>query len=286
MTRVAVTGGTGKLGRAAIRELIQHGYEVVNLDVSRPVSRDCRFMQVDFNDYGQTFESLTFRDVGWDGVDALVHLAAIPGPYLAPDAHLFRNNTTSTFNVFHAARAAGIRNIVWASSETILGVPFETPPTYVPLDEESPAVPNSAYALGKLLEEQMALQMCRWDCDLKMLGLRFSYVKELDEYWQFPSLHEDPKLQDWNLWSYVDARDAAQAVRLALEVELKGAHSFIIASPDTVMSRSTADLMNEHFPAVPVRGELGEHGSLLSIEKAKGILGYLPSHTWRDEKLD
>ncbi|TFE36789.1 SDR family oxidoreductase [Paraburkholderia dipogonis] len=51
MTRIGVTGGTGKLGRATIRELIQHGYNVVSLEMSRPVSGECRFMQVDFNDY-------------------------------------------------------------------------------------------------------------------------------------------------------------------------------------------------------------------------------------------
>lgn len=286
MPRVAVTGGSGKLGRAAISDLLAHGWTVVNLDRVPPAvplpEEVCRYTRIDFTDYGQTVEALTSIDGGYTGVDALVHLAAIPGPSLSANAATFANNLTSTYHVFSAARMAGIRNVVWASSETLLGIPFEVSPPYLPVDEEYPARPETAYSLAKYLEEQMAGQFCRWDPELKMIGLRFSNVMEPGDYARFPAFDADPLLRSWNLWAYIDARDGAQAMRLALEHEYTGPDVFIIASPDTVMSRPTAELATTVFPDVEVRGELGTHQTLLSIGKARRVLGYEPKHSWRD----
>jgi len=134
--RIVVTGGSGKLGRAAVNELLAHGHEVWNADIAP--SREAtaaRFTRVDLTDFGQVYELFRGIDEGWESIDGLVHLAAIPGPAQAPNAALFDNNITSSFHVFSAARHAGIRNIVWASSETLLGLPFDTPPPYAPLDE-------------------------------------------------------------------------------------------------------------------------------------------------------
>ncbi|HCU50540.1 MAG TPA: UDP-glucose 4-epimerase, partial [Micromonosporaceae bacterium] len=211
VTRVAVTGGSGKLGRAVVQELFDHGYEVVNLDIAGPPANT--FTRVDLTDYGQTLEALTAIDSRYRGIDAVVHLAAIPGPGAAPNAITFQRNVTSSYNVFAAAKAAGIRNVVWASSETLLGLPLDIPPDYIPLDEEHPPRPESSYALGKLMDETMAAQFCRWDPSLKMIGLRFSNVMEIADYANFPSFDEDPSLRKWNLWGYIDARDGAQAVR-------------------------------------------------------------------------
>jgi nucleoside-diphosphate-sugar epimerase len=288
LSRVAVTGGSGKLGRAAIAELLAHGWTVVNLDRVPPAvpmpEEVCRFTRIDFTDYGQTVEALTSIDGGYEGVDAIVHLAAIPGPSLAANAATFANNLTSTYNVFAAARHAGIQNIVWASSETLLGIPFQIPPPYLPVDEEYRARPETAYSLAKHLEEQMAAQFCRWDPELKMIGLRFSNVMEPADYARFPAFDADPSLRSWNLWAYIDARDGAQAIRLALDHPAKGLDIFVIASLDTVMSRPTAELAAGIFPGVPVTHELGKHETLLSIQKARRVLGYEPKHTWRGEQ--
>jgi nucleoside-diphosphate-sugar epimerase len=287
MSRVVVTGGSGKLGQAAIAELLAHGWTVVNLDRVPPAvpmaEEVCRFTRIDFTDYGQTVEALTSIDGGYSGVDAIVHLAAVPGPSLAANAATFANNLTSTYNVFSAARHAGIRNVVWASSETLLGIPFETPPPYLPVDEKYPARPESAYSLAKHLEEQMAAQFCRWDPELKMIGLRFSNVMAPTDYARFPDFDADPLLRSWNLWAYIDARDGAQAIRLALDHKATGMDVFVIASPDTVMSRPTADLAAEVYPGVPFTRELGPHEALLSSEKARRVLGYKPDYTWRSE---
>src|SRR3712207_6412906 len=116
-----------------------------------------------------------------------------------------------------SARRLGVRSVVWASSETVLGLPFAEPPPYLPVDEEYAPRPNSTYSLVKTLEEEMARQFCRWEPELTMVGLRFSNVMDPADYAQFPTFAADPRLRSWNLWGYIDGRDGAQAVRLALE---------------------------------------------------------------------
>jgi len=283
MPRVVVTGGSGKLGRACVADLVAHGWDVVNVDRTPAHEPLCPFIKVDLTDFGQVVEALSVVDDRYKSVDAVVHLAAIPAPGLLTNAATFANNITSTYNVFAAARHAGIRNIVWASSETVLGLPFDTPPPYIPVDEEYPARPESTYSLVKHLEEQMARQLCRWDKDLKMIGLRFSNVLDPTDYVAFPGYDADPTLRKWNLWAYIDSRDGAQAIRKALQYDGKGCDVFVIASPDTVMSRPNSELIRQIFPDVELRHEIGEHETLLSIDKARRMLGFDPQFSWRTE---
>jgi nucleoside-diphosphate-sugar epimerase len=283
MARVAVTGGSGKLGRAVVADLLEHGWEVHNLDLVPSPDDACPHTRVDLTDYGQVVEALTGIDDRYRGLDAVVHLAAIPAPGLTANAATFANNVPSTYNVFAAARLAGIKNVVWSSSETVLGLPFETPPPYVPVDEEYPGRPESTYSLGKLLDEQMAAQFCRWDPTLKIIGLRFSNVMAPADYERFPSFDADARSRNWNLWSYIDARDGAQAVRLALGHDRPGFDVFIIANADTVMSRPNDELLAEVYPDVPHKRAFGPHETLLSIDKARRVLGFEPTHSWRQE---
>ncbi|MBG6105347.1 nucleoside-diphosphate-sugar epimerase [Micromonospora vinacea] len=284
--RVVVTGATGKLGRAVVSHLRSVGVDVLAVD--RVGGRDPRdvdgeFLLVDLTDYGQVVEAFTGgADEHAGGVDAIVHLAAVPAPGLMSNATTFANNSAATYNVFAAARAAGIKRVVWASSETVLGLPFDTPPPYAPVDEEYAPRPESTYSLNKALEEEMARHFCRWDPELVMVGLRFSNVMDVEDYAPFPSFDADPRLRRWNLWGYIDARDGAQAVERALAYDQPGADVFVIANADTVMTRSSASLMAEVYPGVEIRKELGEHETLLSIDKARRVLGYEPQHSWRD----
>ncbi len=281
MTRVVVTGGSGKAGRACIADLLAHGYTVANVDRTPPAESRCPFVSVDLADFGQTIEALSAIDDRIHGVDAVVHLAAIPAPGLYPNAVTFKNNMLSTYNIFEAARRLDIKQVVWASSETVLGLPFETPPPYAPLDEEYPGRPESAYSLSKLLGEEMAKQFCRWDAALKIIGLRFSNIMEPADYTRFADFQDDPRLRKWNLWGYIDARDAAQAIRKALEAPITGAEVFIIANADTVMRRPNAELLAELFPGVPLTAGVGPNETLLSIAKARRVLGYEPQYSWR-----
>ena len=281
--RIAVTGGSGKLGRHVVARLSANGQDVLNLD--REGTRGPGFLRVDLSDYGQVIDALAgVRDgAAPEGVEAIVHLAAIPAPGIASDVETFRNNITTTFNVFHAAIGVGIRNIVYASSETVLGLPFDTPPPYVPVDEEYPARPESVYSLVKHLEEQMGEQLCRWHPDLKIVGLRFSNVMDESDYAEFP-FDDDARTRKWNLWAYIDGRDGAQAVEKALALEVTGFDRFVIASPDSVMTRANAELLDEVYPDVPRRDEIGDHTTLLSIDKARRVLGYEPEFSWRQAK--
>jgi nucleoside-diphosphate-sugar epimerase len=278
---IIVTGGSGKAGRACIRELKEHGHEVTSVDQMRPAGSDVRFSLVNLTDFGQTMAALSAIDERVAEVSGVVHLAAIPAPGLAPNHVTFETNMLSTYNVFEAARQLAIKNIVWASSETVLGLPFATPPPYVPVDEEYAGRPESAYSLSKLLGEEMAKQFCRWDPELKIFGLRFSNIMEPEDYAAFADFQDDGKKRRWNLWGYIDARDAAQAVRLALESKLKGAEVFIIANAETVMAASNEELLRQEFPEVPHKRAFAANETLLSIEKARRVLGYAPQFGWR-----
>ncbi|MDA9433668.1 NAD-dependent epimerase/dehydratase family protein [Bradyrhizobium sp. CCBAU 51627] len=280
MTLVIVTGGSGKLGRACVKDLLDHGYNVVNADVAPPAVDLCPFVQVNLTGLDRTIELLSGME--WyhnRGVDAVVHLAAVPMPGVVAISEVFGINTASTYNVFEASRRLGIRNVVWASSETLLGLPYKDPPPYLPVDEDYPARPETAYSLSKAVGEEIARQFCRWDPLLKIACLRFSNVMDPAEYAQFPSF--DPEDRKFNLFGYIDARDGAQAIRLSLEADIKGAEVFVIANSDTVSPTSSAELAQKYFPGVPFKRKISGHETLLSIDKARRVLGYSPKHSWR-----
>jgi nucleoside-diphosphate-sugar epimerase len=282
--RVAVTGGSGKLGRHVVRRLTNDGHQVLNLD--RAGERNPGLVVVDLRSYGQVLDVLLGLDDRHGGFDAVVHLGAVPAPGIIPDAATFENNMLATYNVFQAARRAGIKKVVYASSETVLGLPFDVDPPYIPVDEEYPARPESTYSLVKHLEEQMAVELTRWDPELSISGLRFSNVMDPEDYDRFPAFDADATLRKWNLWSYIDGRDGAQAVVRALENAGPGFEAYIIANADTVMSRSSAELAAEVFPDVKVTKDLGEHETMLSIDKARRLLGFEPEYSWRNHQVD
>ena len=280
--RIALTGSSGKLGTAVARELRANGYEVIGLDLTG--ARGPQFVEVDLTDYGQVIDALGSVGDRHDGVDAVVHLGAIPAPGIRSDVATFHNNMTATFNVFWAAVRLGIRRIVYASSETVLGLPFDVPPPYIPVDEEYAPRPESVYSLVKTLEEQLAVELVRWHPDLSITALRFSNVMNPEDYTAFASYDADATLRKWNLWGYIDGRDGAQAVQRALEVAPPGFDQFIIAAADTVMSRPNAELVAEVFPNTPIARDFDDHETLLSIDKARRLLGFEPRHSWRDEQ--
>jgi nucleoside-diphosphate-sugar epimerase len=282
--RIAVTGGSGKAGRGVVADLLDYGYEVLNLDLQpSPASSGpdsaAALLLTDLTDYGQTLEALSPGDWG-PAIDAIVHLAAIPSSVHAPPERVFRTNMASTYAVFSAAARLDIRRVVWASSETTLGLPFDRAPDYAPVDEAH-VYPESSYALSKVLGEEMARQFSRW-FGLTIIGLRLSNVLVRSDYERFPTYWDDAQLRKWNLWGYVDESHVNQSVRLALEADLSGADSFIIAAADTVMKTPSRDLMSEHFPGVPLAESLQGFDTLLSIDKARAVLGYAPRFSWRD----
>jgi nucleoside-diphosphate-sugar epimerase len=291
MTRIVVTGGSGKAGRAVVHDLVEHGHTVVNVDVVPSSMPDAPFLRADLTDLGETIEALR-------GADVVVHLAAIPAPRIRTVERTFEINILSTYNVFSAAALLGLERVVWASSETVLGLPFgrrearnlldpaaepghQPEPDYAPIDEEHPLRPHSSYSLTKVMGEEMARQFARWT-HIPFVGLRFSAIREPAEYAAFPDAWSDPLRSAWNMWGYVDARDVAQACRLSLTADVTGAEAFIIAAGDTVMDRPNGELMAAAYPSVPLRPGTGDFDTLLSIDKARRLLGYDPAHSWRD----
>jgi nucleoside-diphosphate-sugar epimerase len=253
-----------------VADLTAHGNEVVNLDVAAPRPA----LKIDLTDYGQTVEAL-------HGVEAVAHLANIPAPGLFTPAHTFTANTAMNSNVFLAAAQLRLGRVVWASSETTLGLPFDTPPRYAPVDEDHFPVPTSTYALSKVVGETLAEHVSAWS-GIPFVGLRLSNVHTPEEYDRVPGYWHDPLARKWNLWGYVDVRDAAAAFRLALQAELSGAAGYVIAAADTIMRTPSAELLAEVFPGVSLTREIGEHETLLAVGRARDAFGYVPQHSWRD----
>jgi nucleoside-diphosphate-sugar epimerase len=279
---ICVTGAAGQVGAATVHDLLAHGYRVLATDVvPHPATlpeqwsrADFQYTRADLTDYGDTVEVLT-------GADAVVHIANIPAPSLLPPARTLTANTAMNGNVFLAAAALGLSRVVYASSETTLGLDFDTPPRYAPLDEEHYPYPTTTYSLSKVLTETMAGHISGWS-GIPFVGLRFSNVMKPGDYRRFPSFWDDPAGRKFNLWSYIDVRDCALSARLSLEADVSGSSSFVIAAADTVMKTPSARLMAEVFPTTKITKELGEFESLQSIERARAVLGFEPQHSWRD----
>jgi nucleoside-diphosphate-sugar epimerase len=273
--RICVTGASGRAGRVTVAELLAHGYDVVATDRVKP-SQDLgtSLLLADLTDYGQAVEALA-------GTDAVVHLANIPAPGIHTPAVTFNANMTMNFNVFLAAAQSRLERVVWASSETTLGLPFDDPPRYAPVDEDHYPLPTTTYGLSKVASETVAAHISGWS-ELPFIALRFSNILGPADYQEFPAYWPDPLLRKWNLWGYIDERDAAAACRLALEAPVEGSVSFIIAAADTVMNRSSESLLKEVFPGVPRTRDVGEFGSLLATDRAREALGFVPQHSWRD----
>lgn len=288
--RVAVTGAHGKVGRVLVPHLRSLGYEVFSIDRSDPLDPKEPMMMADLEDFGQALDALssagedTYARPEQKAFDAVVHLASIPHRRMLPDSHEFRLNMLTTFNVFEAARRLGIKDIVWAASEVATGVPYDkTDPPYLPVDEEYPLRGYNVYALTKVLGEEMARQFCLNDPEMRITCLRLSNVMDPEEYAGFEDWQDDPTQRLWNMWTYIDVRDAAHGIECALRHERRGKDVFFIANDETVMRAPTAELLDLHYPGVERRKEFVGNEVVLTSEKAKRVLGFQPKHRWMDK---
>ena len=274
---VGVTGSEGKLGRATVERLRSAGHTVVGFDLHGPAGAG--FTRVDLGDYGQTLDAFLGVTARHDGLDALVHLAAVPVNGVIPDVATFQNNVSASSHVFFAAYRAGIRTIVSASSITAMGFPFDVPPPFLPLDETHTAAFNS-YGLGKVVEEAMAAQLVGWAPDASITALRFTNVVAADEYSTFERADEPDYRRDL-LGSWVDARDGAEAVALALAHARPGFEVYNVAAPDSGNAAPSREVAQRWFPGTPLAGDLGEYQSLVSTRKIRERLGFAARHDWR-----
>jgi len=279
--RVVVTGGSGLAGRAVVEGLVEHGFDVTNVDL---VASDgpAPFRRADLEDLGQVYGCLR-------GAEAVVHFAALPRPTLDVPEVVFRTNVMSAFNVLEAASALGIDRVVSASSVSVLGFPFfEQPlaPSYVPIDEAHPLLPQDSYALSKRIGEELADGFARRG-RLSIVSLRFPWIHTPRTFAeQVRPLWADPAAGASNLWSYIDARDVAGAVRLALTAEIEGHEACFVAASDSFMPILSRVLVADYYPTTVIHDELTDYASLLSSAKAEALLGFRARHSWRSYGLE
>jgi len=290
--RIMFTGGSGKAGRHVVQYLVEHGYQVLNLDTQPLDNPKVRTLKTDITDSGQVFNALSSYmglhefdpSLRPQPVDAVVHFAAVPRIMLTPDNELFRVNTMGTYNVIEAAVTLGIKKIIIASSETTYGLVFNyepRDPKYFPLDEEYDVDPPDSYALSKVCNEKTARSFqTRSGTDI--YAIRIGNVIEPDEYPGWGCYFDDPGFKKRIAWSYIDARDLGQLTRLAIETDGLGFEVFNAANDETASQLPTAELLERFYPNVPLKlDDLGEYETLLSNRKAKRVLGFKPEHSWR-----
>ena len=292
--KVLVTGGSGLIGSYVLRELLSEGHSASSYSRQKPRVAEAEFIQGDIMNLDQLAEAC-------QGHDAVIHLAAVPGPGRATPERMIEVNVVGTVHVLEAAMRAGLGKIVLASSGAATGFSFqkhEIVPCYLPIDEEHPSSPQDEYGLSKLLAETT----CKRYSDafgLSTLCLRINnnwylkreeaevatqsgWAKELtvEELWtiRYRRTVEDNPEEEWPvpgppaprqiLWSFTDARDAAQAFRLAAETQEITHEVFLINGYDTCAQLDTPALLARYYPEVSLKKSLQGHASLWSHDKA------------------
>jgi nucleoside-diphosphate-sugar epimerase len=279
--RVAVTGGSGLVGRAIVR-LLATRHDVINIDIaaSDPAGIECPALEhahIDILDLARLSRAI-------DGAQAVVHAAAIPGPAFGSEDDIAEVNVEGTRNVAVAADRAGVRRIVFISSESVLGFAFSdgaVGPRYLPVDEDHPLAPVDPYGRSKLAAEAL---LARHAGDATaVVSIRPPWVWVPEEYGKLRRLTKAPEEWYGGLWAYVHGDDLARAVELAVTCDIQpGFHAGYISAPDNGTAVPTARLIESFFPGVPVRRELAEFGSLVSSDRLDGLLGFRPSMSWRE----
>ena len=285
--RVVVTGGSGRLGQYVVRELFTHGHAVSSLDAVKPRECLCPTHTVDLGKFAALLDH-------FKNADALVHLARIRFLYtetgfntamqqwelsdIAGDAERFHQNVAVTNNVLAAAQACGVKRIVCGSSLAVYGFYYpatELRPDYLPVDEEHRCRPQDPYGLTKLVGEQLCDAVAQ-KSRAQIASLRFAGVYTEAHRAMLAERRKNPLIRGTGaLWSYVDARDAARACRLAVETDFSGHQAFNICSSSTIMDTPTRELIARYLPAVKdLRDGLDGCASGYSIAKAKTGLGF------------
>lgn len=288
MTTVFVTGASGRAGEYIVKDLLEHGYDVVGADQNSPTdSRVNRvhgytFKFVDVTDFGQVLSAMK-------GCDAVIHMAAITNPIIAPEHEVFRVNMMANWNVLEAAEVHGISKIVLASSVNAVGAIFSkgvTPRPYFPIDEEHPTFAEDAYSLGKWLGEEMGEAFVRRrPGEVQIASMRFHGLMDRERQSALNAAPEREGAYTGNamhFWGWTDFAEAARACVLAIEVEFGGHEAFFLNGEDTSADEPTEELIRQVYPEAEIRTPMPGHATAISVEKAKRVLGWEPKVTWRD----
>ena len=288
MTTVFVTGSTGRAGRYIVADLIEHGYDVIGVDQTSPAGTyqgrvvGYRFKTVDVTDFGQVVSAMK-------GCDAVIHMAAIPNPIMAPEHEVFRVNMTANWNVLEAAEVLGIEKIVLASSVNAVGAVFSkdiTPRPYFPMDEDHPTFAEDSYSLSKWLGEEMAEAFVRRrPGEVQISSMRFHGLMDSERQAALNAAPERSGAYGNNarhFWGWTDIAEAARACVLAIEADFGGHEAFFINGEDTSADEPTEELIKKVYPDAEIRTPMPGYTTAISVDKAKRLLGWKPEVSWRD----
>jgi len=271
--RIAVTGGSGLIGRAVVRLALAHGHHVVSIDRVAPSATEAasdalETVEADLVDYS-SFENAI------RGCDGLIHLAAIPSPRGFPDHVVHNNNVVSSYNALSAAARLGISRVCQASSINATGASYSRWPRYdyFPVDERHPTYNEDAYSLSKWLCEQQADAFARLHDTLTIASLRFhGVVPDRATLAARPQTPDAQEARARGLWGYTLLDAAARACLACMTARFSGHEVFYIVAPETAMDEPSATLKQRFFADVPLRGELHEHQGFYSTAKAERLL--------------
>jgi len=285
--RIVVTGGSGKAGKWIVKDLVAQGYEVLNLDWKLPESPLCQTQIVDLTDLGQVHNALSQHSIrDRQPVEAVIHFAAIPQPFIYPNDVTFRNNVMSTYNILEAAANLDIRKVVLASSESSYGIVFAEQffaPNYLPIDERHPLLSEDSYGLSKMVNEATGEAFHR-RTGMQVISFRLGNVLEPEDYPRVRQTFTNPEERLRILWSYIDVRDMAVACRLAVELDGLGAQSLILSAEDTSSDLPSEELIRRYLPELTEYIEhLPERTGFLSNAKAQEVLGWKQQHFFMDQ---
>ncbi len=276
---IGVTGASGRVGEFVTAELIEHGHEVVAVDLRRPTTdRGLQYRRANVESLPQLVDAL-------QGCEGVIHLAAIAEAGIAPPEVTFRVNALGTFNCIEAAVKAGVTRFVLASSEAVLGFAYrerDFKPEYFPIDERHPLQPQDCYGLSKIAAEEACRSYSRRGV-ISTVCIRPCYCWGLalgEE--ALLSLH-DPERHYRSLWVYIHLKDIARAYRLACERPGIEHETFYAVASDIRSNVPTAELIGRFYPGVPLKKALGRYDALIANDHARQVIGFEPELSWRDE---
>lgn len=275
--RVLVTGASGRVGRHVVDALVGQ-CEVTALDLAPPV-QDVRFIE------GNVLDLETIR-ASMSGQDAVIHLAAIDiGVPAEPEAY-FGVNVMGTWNTVQAAKEAGIRKVVLASSISATGIGEmrpDFPPEYLPVDEAHAMKPAHAYGVGKLVVEDIARGFALHG-DMSIICLRPVAVIVESNLRRTVDRAADPGHR-W-LAAWVTGEDTGRAFAAALDYDAAFDAMFVAADDSASEVPTLERLAGVYGTAPPVRDpewfERDRHASPIDATRAKQRLGWRPTARWAE----
>lgn len=276
--KIIVTGSSGLLGRHVAGAFVAAGHEVLGIDTMAPKT-DHGWVHVDADlaDLGLALQLI--REC-----DAVAHIAAIPRPTGKAPAEVFKTNMALAYNVAEAAASNGVKRFIYASSFSVLGYPFAEKlpaPAYLPIDENHPIGVQDAYGLSKWLGEEIVEAAVRRGV-FSAVSLRMPWIQTPQAF--FETVVPRRRLQESarDLWSYLDARDAADAFVKALNWKGDGHLRAFLSAADTYSEEPTETLIARAYPTTPVSPALPGFATVIDNGHAHATLGFAPRHSWRD----